>query len=63
MEDDVDEILDSDFSKAAAIVFDKVDYWKDGFLPSSKFVGLIETLEEVLHSEELMVHLWKLDPN
>ena len=37
VEDDVDELLDLDFSKAAAIVFDNIDNGKDGALPSSKF--------------------------
>ena len=36
MEDDVDELPDSYFSKAAAIVFDKIDNGKNGVLPSSK---------------------------
>ena len=36
VEDDVDEIPDSDFSKAAARVFDNIDNGRDVFLPSSK---------------------------
>ena len=44
MEDDVDELPDSDFSIAAVIIFDRIDNGKDGVLPSSKFVYLIETL-------------------
>ena len=44
MEDDVDEIPDSDFSKSAARVFDKIDNGKAGVLPLSKFVDFIETL-------------------
>ena len=63
VEDDVDELPDSDFSKAAARVFDKIDHVKDGVLPSSKFVDFIETLEEGFHSEELAGQLRKVDPN
>ena len=33
VEDDVDEIPDSDFAKAAARVFDKIDHRKDGVIP------------------------------
>ena len=63
VEDDIDELPDSDFTKAVAIIFDKIDHGKDGALPSSKFVDLIETLGEVLHSEELAGHMQKVDPN
>ena len=63
MEDDIDELPDSYFSKAAARVFDKIYNGKDGVLPSSKFVDSIETLVEGFHSEDLAVHLRKLDPN
>ena len=38
----VDELPDSDFSKSAAIIFDNIDNEKDGVLPLSKFVDLIE---------------------
>ena len=51
MEDDVDEIPDSDFSKAAARVFDKIDNGKYGILPSSKFFDLIETIGQGYLSE------------
>ena len=44
-------------------VFDKLDNGKDGVLPSSKFVDLIQTLGEGFHSEELLVHLQKVEPN
>ena len=47
VEDDVYKLLDLDFSKAAAIVFDNIDNGKDGALPSSKFFHLIETLGEI----------------
>ena len=63
VEDDVDELPDSDFSKSAVRVFDKIDNGKAGVLPSSKFVELIETIGECFHSEELVGHLKKLDPN
>ena len=47
MEDDVDELPDSDFSKTShKRVFDKMDNGKAGILPLSKFVDLIETLGE-----------------
>ena len=41
VEDDIDELPDSDFSKFSARVFDKVDNRKAGVLPLSKFVELI----------------------
>ena len=41
VEDDVDDLPDSDFAKAAARVFDGMDNGNDGVLPSSKFVYLI----------------------
>ena len=37
VEDDVDELSDSDFYKAADRVFDKIDNEKDDVLPSSFF--------------------------
>ena len=63
MEDDVDELPDSYFSKAAARLFDKIDHGKSGVIPSSKFVDLIEILGEGFDSEELAGHLQKVDPN
>ena len=63
MEDDVDELTDSDFSKSAVIIFDKIDNVKDGVLPSSKFVDLIEKIGEGFHSDDLAGHLRKIDPN
>ena len=47
VEDDIDELPDSDFAKAAMRVFDEIDHGKTGILPSSNFVGLVETLGEV----------------
>ena len=58
-----DELPDSDFAKDAVIIFYKIYNEKDGVLPSSKFVDLIETLGESFHSEDLAGHLHKLDPN
>ena len=63
VEDDVDEIFGSDFSKAAARVFDKIDNGEAGVLLSSKFVDLIETLEYGFCSEYLTGHVHKLEPN
>ena len=63
MKDDVDELFDSDFAKADARVFDKVDDGKDCVLPQSKFVDLLETLGDIFHSEELAGHLQKVYPN
>ena len=63
VEDDINELPDSDFSKAAAREFYKIYNGKDGVLPSSKFVDLIEILGEGFHSEKLEVHLRKLYPN
>ena len=45
------------------ILFDKIDNGKDGALPLSKFVDLIETLGGGFHSEELTGHLGEVDPN
>ena len=63
VEDDVDELPDSDFSKTAARVFDKIDNGKDGVLPSSTFADLIRTLGEGFHINELAGHLRKVYPN
>ena len=63
MEDNVDELPDSYFSKATTITFDKIDNGKNGVLPYSKFVELIETFGKGFHSEELAGHLRKVDPN
>ena len=57
------QIPDSDFSKTAARVFDKTENVKDGALPPSKFVDLIETIGEGFNSEELADHQRKVDPN
>ena len=63
VEDYVDELPDSYFSKATTIIFDKIDNGKDAVLPSSRFVDLIETLGDGFHSEDLAGHIQKVDPN
>ena len=54
---------DSDFPKAAEIIFDKIYHGKDGVPPLSKFVGLIETLGEGFHIEKLAGHMRRVDSN
>ena len=44
VEDDVDKLPYSDFPGSSVRVFDKIDYGKDGVLPSSKFIYFVETL-------------------
>ena len=44
LEDDVYEVSDSDFSKATARVFDKIDHGNYGVIPLSNCVAFIETL-------------------
>ena len=51
------------FAKAATIIFDKKYRGKDGVLPSSKFVDLVEILGGGFHSEDLAGHMRKVDPN
>ena len=63
VEDDVDELPYSDFSRPTAGVFGEIDNGKDFFLPYSKFVDLIETLGKGFHSKELAGQLRKVDPN
>ena len=46
VEDYIDELTDSDFAKAAAIIFDKIDNEKYGVLSWSNSVDFIETLGE-----------------
>ena len=57
VEDNVDEIPDSEFSYAVAIVFHKIDNGNDGVLPLSKIVDFIETLGEGFNIEELAGHM------
>ena len=63
VEDGVDELPYSYFSKAAVRVFDEKYNRNNGAFPLSKFVDFIETLGEGFHSEELAGHLRKVDPN
>ena len=63
VEDEGDELLDSDFFKSFTRVFDEIDNWKAGVLPYSKFADLIETPWEGFHNEELAGQLQKVDPN
>ena len=51
----IDELPHSDFSKAAARVFDKIDNGKDGVLPSSKFVDFNKQLGRVF-----IVRSWRV---
>ena len=60
VEYELDEHPDSDFSKSAAIIFDNIDNEKDGVLPLSKFVDLIETLLGGFHSDEINGNIWKM---
>ena len=63
MEDDVDELTGSDFSKAATGVFDEIYNGKSGVLTSSKLVDLIEILGGGFHSEYMAGQLRRVDPN
>ena len=63
MEDDIDELPDSDFSKAAARVFDKIDIGNDSVVPLSKFFDLIETLGEGFYIDDLTGHMRKVEPS
>ena len=44
LEDNIDELPDSDISKAATGVFDKIDHGKSGVLPSSTFFNCLKYL-------------------
>ena len=44
VDDNVDEVPDTYFSKATAILFDKTYNLRYGVLPLSKFVDLVETV-------------------
>ena len=63
VEDDIDELSDSDVAKAYTGVCDEIDHGKAGVLPSSHFFDLMETLGEGFHCEEVSVQLQKLYPN
>ena len=55
VENDVDEIPDSDFSKAATRVFDKIDNGKDGVLQPSNLLTLLKQLGRVF-----IVRSWRV---
>ena len=63
MEDGVDKLPDSYFSKAAVRLFDRIDHAKDGTLTLSSFFDLIETLGEGFNSEDMAGHLREVYPN
>ena len=61
--DDIDEPLDSDFSRATVRLFYEIDNGKAGLLLSSKFGDLIEIIGVDFHGEDLAGQLRKVDPN
>ena len=63
VEDDIDELTDSNFSKDAARVLDEIDNGKAGVFLSSKSFDLIETLGNCFRGEDMVGQLHKVDPN
>ena len=63
VEDDKDELPDSDFSRSTVRLFYEIDNGKAGLLPSSKFGDLIEIIGVGFHSEDMAGQLRKVDPN
>ena len=63
VEDDVDELTYSEFSRSVVGVFDEIDHRKDVILPLSKSVDLLETLGAGFHSEVLVGHMREVYPN
>ena len=63
VEDNIDEITNSDFSRATVRLFDEIDNGKAGLLPSSKFGDLIQISGVDFHGEDLAGQLRKVDPN
>ena len=63
VEDDIDELPDSDFSRATVRLFYEIDNGSSGLLPSSNFGELIETIGVGVHGEDLVGQLRKVDPN
>ena len=63
VEDDIDELPDSDFSRATVRLFYEIDNGKAGLLPSSKFGDLIQIIGVGFHGEDLAGQLRKVDPN
>ena len=63
VEDYIDELTDSDFSRATVRLFYEIDNGKVGLLPSSKFGDLIEIIGVGFHGEDLTGQLRKVVPN
>ena len=63
LEDDIDELPDSDFSRATVRLFYEIDNGKAGLLPSSKFGDSIEIIGVGFHGEYLAGQLRKVYPN
>ena len=63
VEDDIDELPDSYFSRSTVRLFDEVHNGKAVLLPSSKFGDLIEIIGVGFHGEDPAGQLRKVDPN
>ena len=63
VEDDMDELPDSDFSRATARLFYEIDNGKAVLLTLSKFGDLIEIIGVGFHGEDLAGQLGKVEPN
>ena len=63
VEDDMDELHDSDFSRATVRFFHKIDNGKAGLLTLSNFGDLIEIIGVGFHGEDLAGQLRKVDRN
>ena len=63
VEDDIDELPDSDFSRATVRLFYEIDNGRAGLLPPSKFGDLIKIIGVSFHGEDLAGQLRKVDPN
>ena len=57
------ELRCSYFATATAIVFDDIDSGKARVLPLSKFIELVKTHGEYFHGENLVIQIYKADPN
>ena len=61
VEYDINELSDSDFSKAAARLFDEKYHGKASVFPSSNYVDLIETLGGGGgYTEDMEDQMWKV---
>ena len=63
VEDDIDELPISDFSRATVKLFYEIDNGKAGLLQSSEFGDLVEIIGVGFHGEDLAGQLRKVDPN